>query len=99
MNKPLPTMPELAQEAEFQLLAAKDQLEWLSALASAIQLDHLHGDGRSASALAELAKYLSDTGFAGVYSAIEQFKQLGEEKPATQNTNNKIVSHSVEVQP
>lgn len=99
MNEPLPTIPQLAQEAEFQLLAAKDQLEWLSALAGAIQLDHLHGGGRSASALAELAKYLSDTGFAGVYSAIDQFKQLGDEKPATQNASNEIVSQPAEVQP
>lgn len=85
MNSQLPTMQEAAQEAEFQLLAAKDLLEWQYALTSAIHLDHLHGDGKSAGALAELAKYFSDTGFGGVYSAIEQFKQLGGSEPAPQN--------------
>ncbi|WP_085710878.1 MULTISPECIES: helix-turn-helix transcriptional regulator [unclassified Pseudomonas] len=85
MNNPLPTMQEAAQEAEFQLLAAKDLLEWQCALASAIHLDHLHNCGKSAGALAELAKYFSDTGFGGVYSAIDQFKQLGESEPAPQN--------------
>ncbi|MGY2277415.1 helix-turn-helix domain-containing protein [Pseudomonas monsensis] len=84
MNSPLPTMQEAAQEAEFQLLAAKDLLEWQCALTSAIHLDHLHGGGKAADALAELAKYFSDTGFGGVYSAIDQFKQLGESEPAPQ---------------
>ncbi|MEG0241674.1 MAG: helix-turn-helix domain-containing protein [Pseudomonas sp.] len=84
MNSQLPTMQEAAQEAELQLLAAKDLLEWQYALTSAIHLDHLHGGGKSAGALAELAKYFSDTGFGGVHSAIDQFKQLGESKPAAQ---------------
>ncbi|WP_353954818.1 Cro/CI family transcriptional regulator [Pseudomonas siliginis] len=86
MNSPLPSMQEAAQEAEFQLLAAKDLLEWQCALSSAIHLDHLHNGGKSAGALAELAKYFSDTGFGGVYSAIDQFKQLGKSEPAPQNT-------------
>lgn len=85
MNSPLPTMQDAAQEAEFQLLAAKDLLEWTCALTSAIHLDHLHGGGKAACALAELAKYFSDTGFGGVYSAIDQFKQLGESEPAPRN--------------
>lgn len=84
MNSPLPTMQEAAQEAEFQLLAAKDLLEWQCALSGAIHLDHLHNGGKSAGALAELAKYFSDTGFGGVYSAIDQFKQLGDSKPERQ---------------
>lgn len=85
MNSPLPTMQEAAQEAEFQLLAAKDLLEWQCALSSAIHLDHLHNGGKSAGTLAELAKYFSDTGFGGVYSAIDQFKQLGDSKSAPQD--------------
>lgn len=76
MNNSIPTMPELAAEAEFQLLAAADQLNWLTALASAIQLDHTHGRGNAAKYLAELASFLSDTGFSGVESAIEEFKRL-----------------------
>lgn len=82
MNEPLPTMQEAAQEAEFQLLAAKDVLEWQHALIKAMHLDHLHDDGKGIGTLFEVAKYFSDTGFGGVYSAIDQFKELGETDPA-----------------
>lgn len=78
MSNSIPTMPELAAEAEFQLRAATDQLNWLTALASAIQLDHTHGRGHAAKYLAELAAFLSDTGFNGIESAIDQFKDLHE---------------------
>lgn len=84
MNEPLPTMQEASQEAEFQLCAAKDVLEWQHALIKAMHLDHLHDGGKGISALFEVAKYFNDTGFGGVYSAIDQFKQLGESAP--QNT-------------
>ena len=84
MNEPLPTMQEAAQEAEFQLLAAKDVLEWQHALIKAMRLDHLHDGGEGIGALFEVAKYFSDTGFGGVYSAIDQFRVLGESAP--QNT-------------
>jgi len=82
MNEPLPTMQQAAQEAEFQLCAAKDVLEWQQALIKAIHLDHLHCDGKGIATLFEVAKYFSDTGFGGVYSAIDQFKELGETEPA-----------------
>ncbi|SDI40849.1 hypothetical protein [Pseudomonas abietaniphila] len=81
MNRPLPTMQELAAEAEFQMLAAIDVLNWLSVLAGAIQLDHLHNSGRGASYLAQLAQYLSDTDSGGVRLAMEQFKELSESAP------------------
>lgn len=97
MNEPLPTMQEAAQEAEFQLMAAKDLLEWQHALINAIHLDHLHCGGQGIGTLFQLAKYFSDTGFGGVYSAIDQFKDLGESAP--HNTNTEIVSQPVEVQP
>lgn len=82
MNEPLPTMQQAAQEAEFQLCAAKDVLEWQFALINAIHQDHLHGGGKFAPALFEISKYFSDTGFGGVYSAIDQFKVLGETETA-----------------
>ncbi|NWC01621.1 hypothetical protein [Pseudomonas sp. G1002] len=84
MNEQIPTMQEAAQEAEFQLCAAKDVLEWQHALIKAIHLDHLHDGGKGIGALFEVAKYFNDTGFGGVYSAIDQFKELGESAP--QNT-------------
>ena len=81
MNGPLPTMQVASQEAEFQLCAAKDVLEWQHALIKAMHLDHLHDSGKGIGALFEVAKYFSDTGFGGVYSAIDQFKVLGESAP------------------
>ena len=81
MNEPLQTMQEASQESEFQMCAAKDVLEWQHALIKAIHLDHLHGGGQGIGTLFEMAKYFSDTGFDGVYSAIDQFKELGESAP------------------
>lgn len=66
MSTSITTIPELAAEAEFQLQAATDQLNWLTALVSAIQFDHAHGCGKHAAHLAQLASHLSDTGFCGV---------------------------------
>ena len=92
MNNPLPTMQEVAQEAEFQLMAAKDVLEWQHALIKAVHLDHLHDGGKGIGTLFEVAKYFSDTGFGGVYSAIDQFKELGEKEPAPQNAQSENVA-------
>lgn len=97
MNNPLPTMQEAAQEAEFQLMAAKDVLEWQRALIKAIHLDHLHDGGKGICALFEVAKYFNDTGFGGVYSAIDQFKGLGESAP--QNTQPENVARQSEAKP
>lgn len=99
MNEPLPTMQQAAQEAEFQLCAAKDVLEWQHALIKAIHLDHLHRDGKGIATLFEVAKYFSDTGFGGVYSAIDQFKELGETEGAPQNAQSENVARKAEVQP
>lgn len=89
MNKPLPTMQEMAAEAEFQLLAAIDALNWLSALAGAIHVDHVHNKGRSAEHLAQLAQYLSDTDSGGVRLAMEQFKELSESAPQNAEVPNR----------
>lgn len=88
MNGPLPTMQEASQEAEFQLCAAKDVLEWQHALIKAMHLDHLHDSGKGVGALFEVAKYFNDTGFGGVYSAIDQFKVLGESAPQNSQSEN-----------
>lgn len=88
MNNPLPTMQQAAQEAEFQLCAARDVLEWQHALIKAIHLDHLHDGGKGVGTLFEVAKYFSDTGFGGVYSAIDEFKSLGESAPQNEKYGN-----------
>lgn len=89
MNNSLPTMQQAAEEAEFQLCAAKDVLEWQHALIKAIHLDHLHDGGKGIGTLFEVAKYFSDTGFGGVYSAIDQFKELGESAPQNAKMSNR----------
>lgn len=89
MNNSLPTMQQAAEEAEFQLCAAKDVLEWQHALIKAMHLDHLHDSGKGIGTLFEVAKYFSDTGFGGVYSAIDQFKELGESAPQNANMSNR----------
>lgn len=92
MNGPLPTLQQAAQEAEFQLCAAKDVLEWQHAIIKAIYFDHLHDDGKGIGTLYEVAKYFSDTGFGGVYSAVDQFKELGETESAPQNAQSENVA-------
>ena len=88
MNEPVPTMQEASQEAEFQLCAAKDVLEWQHALIKAMHLDHLHDGGKGIGDLFQVAKYFSDTGFGGVYSAIDEFRVLGESAPQNAQSEN-----------
>lgn len=80
------TIADVAAEAEFQLLAARDHLVWLAGLASAIRLSHLHEGGRNVEALAGLAKFLDDTVFTGVDSAIEEFRKIASDHAAPQKT-------------
>jgi 16S rRNA C1402 N4-methylase RsmH len=82
-------MPEIAAEAEFQLQASLDQLNWLTALASAIQLDHTCGRGKYAEHLAQVAAFLSDTGFSGVDTAISEFKSWSEYAPQNAEVPNR----------
>lgn len=85
MTPVIPNVADVAAEAEFQLLVAKDHLSWLNALAGAIHTSHVHGGGRDAEALASLVKYFDDTNFGGIESAIEQFQQIHKDQPAPQN--------------
>ncbi len=70
------TIADVADCAEFQLLAAKSYLEWATAIARAIHISHVHDGGRSAAALSDLAKYLDDSNFGGIDAEIERFQQL-----------------------
>lgn len=80
------TYRELAEEAEFQLEAAKNHLEWMTAIARAIARDIAYGGG-DIKVLSELAKYLDDTGITSVDSAISNFKQLAKAESAPQNAD------------
>jgi len=81
MSATIPNVQEIGAEAEFQLLCAADQLNWLTALASAINIDHLHNKGKFANYLTEIARHFFDTNFSGVHTAIEEFRQLSESAP------------------
>lgn len=80
-----PTVADVAAEAEFQLMVAKDYQVWLCALARAIHLSHMHDGGRQAEHLASLVKYFDDTNFGNIESSIEQFQKIEKNHPAPQN--------------
>jgi hypothetical protein len=92
MNAVAPTLKQLADEAEFQLTAAKEQLEWFAAIARAIVLDVEHGGGRDTRTLAQLANYLDDTGMTGTDAAIEKFREIATAGCATQKAKSENVS-------
>lgn len=74
-----PSCPiDIANEAHFQLCAAKEKLDWVVALACAIGLDLKHGHGKRSADLANLAMYLSDTGFVSMDDDIEAFRKIAE---------------------
>lgn len=86
---PAPSIADVAAEAEFQLLVAKDYQVWLSALARAIHLSHVHDGGRQAEHLASLVKYFDDTGFGNIESSIEQFQKIEKEQSAPQKNTSR----------
>ncbi|QHF02421.1 hypothetical protein N015_08355 [Pseudomonas asturiensis] len=92
MTTPIKTIADCAAEAEFQLLCAKNHMDWLLALAHGIQLAHTHGQDEAASQLLSLASYLSDTGFANTSAAIKEFGDLAETPTAPRNADNEIVA-------
>lgn len=91
-----PSVLQLAEEAEFQLTAARDQLEWFGAIARAIVRDVQHGGSQDVAILAQLAKFLDETGLSSVEHAINQFKAIAVDS-APQNANSEIVARNGEV--
>ncbi|MCE1117450.1 hypothetical protein [Pseudomonas sp. NMI795_08] len=86
---PSPTVADVAAEAEFQLLVAKDYQVWLCALARAIHLSHMHDGGCQAEHLASLVKYFDDTNFGNIESSIEQFQKIEKDHSAPQKTTSR----------
>ncbi|WP_443693112.1 hypothetical protein ACRZ5O_08275 [Pseudomonas protegens] len=76
MNTSTPTIKELADEAEFQLLAAIDICNWVAAIARAITRDVETGGGKDVPVLTDLAKYFDDSGGANLSLAFEQFRAI-----------------------
>ena len=98
MSSESPTVKDLADEAEFQLVCARENLQWLAALARAIARDAGTG-GRDTKVLVDLVCFLDDTGFSGIDQAIDQFKTASTEY-ATQKTESGNMSRtSAEVLP
>jgi hypothetical protein len=96
MTTSVPTIKNLADEAEFKLICAKENLSWLAAIARAIARDAEVGGGRDTSVLVDLVNFLDDTNFGSIDQAIDQFKAVSAEC-ATQNAESENVSRHSEV--
>lgn len=70
-----PSIKNLADEAEFQLIVARENLQWLAALARAIARD-VKDKGQDSECLLGLVNYLDDTGYSGIDQAIDKFKSV-----------------------
>ena len=76
MNIQANEIKELADDAEFQVLATIDICNWVAAIARAIARDVQTGDGSDVLVLTDLAKHFDDTGAASLSVAFEQFRQI-----------------------
>jgi hypothetical protein len=94
MNASITTVKDVANEAEFQLICAKENLSWMAAIARSIARDVEVGGGRDTSVLVDLVNFLDDTNFGSIDQSISRFKEL-----ATQNAESQIVSRHTEVRP
>ncbi|MCV4285899.1 hypothetical protein [Pseudomonas capsici] len=94
MSHTIKTLTDCAAEAEFQLLCAKENMNWLLALARAIQLAHTHGQTEVAAGLTSLAGYLSDTNFGHTSTAIREFAELSSSPSTSQNVD--LSSHDAQ---
>jgi hypothetical protein len=76
MNIQANEIKELADEAEFQVLATIDICNWVAAIARAIARDVETGSGTDVPVLADMAKYFDDSGATNIEAAFEQFKKI-----------------------
>lgn len=76
---------DVAADAEFALLCAKNRIDWTSAIVHAIALDYTHAGGHRIAALAELAAYLGDAGVGDPRDEIARFHEIAEGDAAPQN--------------
>lgn len=88
---------ELADEAEFQVLATIDICNWVAAIARAIARDVETGEGADVPVLADLAKYFDDSGATSLESAFEQFKKIAALVPAPRSAQLENVARDSEV--
>lgn len=79
-----PTVADVAAEAEFQLMVAKDYQVWLCALARAIHVSYAHDGGRHADDLVGLVQFLDETNCGDIQTQIDQFQQVYKDHSAPQ---------------
>lgn len=92
MNIQANEIKELADEAEFQVLATIDICNWVAAIARAIARDVETGGGADVPALTDLVKYFDDSGGATLDTAFEQFKKIAALVPAPRSTQSENVA-------
>lgn len=90
---------DLADEAEFQVLATMDVCNWIAAIARAIARDVESGGGSDVPVLADLAKYFDDAGATSLEAAFEQFKKIAALVPAPRSEKSQNVACDSEVHP
>lgn len=75
-----PKSSEVAAEAQFQLVCAKECFTWIEAIAMSIEAAVSNEDGIKPDilALANLARYLSYEQAASAEEAVEKFKAIAE---------------------
>ena len=98
MNIRANEIKELADEAEFQVLATIDICNWVAAIARAIARD-VEAGGVDVPVLADLAKYFDDSGATSLEAAFEQFKKISALVPAPRSAQTENVARESEVQP
>ena len=98
MNIQANEIKELADEAEFQVLATIDICNWVAAIARAIARDVETGGGADVPVLTDLVKYFDDSGGATLDTAFEQFKKIATLVPAPRSAQFEIVARDSEVQ-
>ncbi|MEG8230998.1 hypothetical protein [Pseudomonas orientalis] len=97
MNILAEQIKDLADEAEFQLLAHTDICKWLSAVARAIARDVETGGGLDVPVLTELVKYFDDSGRSTLDDAFLQFRAMADLFPAPQISQSENVAQESEV--
>ncbi|MEX2902474.1 hypothetical protein AB3967_14175 [Pseudomonas rhodesiae] len=97
MNIQSNEIKELADEAEFQVLATIDICNWVAAIARAIARDVETGGGADVPVLADLAKYFDDSGATSLEVVFEQFKKIAALVPTPRSAQVENVARESEV--
>lgn len=98
MNIQANEIKELADDAEFQVLATIDICNWVAAIARAIARDVDTGGGADVLVLTDLVKHFDDSGGATLDTAFEQIRKIAALVPAPRSAQPENVARDSEVQ-